>query len=156
VEQDLLQHAATTLWSFWNALHFAVRGMWLGMWLGPYYVMAIYVLLALGLVTTFPRKNIEVIKRLIELLALPPLWIFSGLWGAWWFFPRHGTNTPEPAGGLFIPVLACAIAVPIVGIALVHRLAGARAFTTIFVLANTYLAGCFLIMSLIMSVRYWP
>jgi len=126
--KDVGETLSTFVWFFVQSI--TVGG------LGVFWFLVPFVLLVSIMVWKFPRKEIKV-RGLVSLLILPFLWIFIGIWGAyfWLDWQTAGATNPE---WVQIPINTVLPLSAVVGVLLIIFLKGARAFAAAFTIANLY------------------
>lgn len=117
------------LWRFYSDLCLITIKLGLWFWV-PYAV------LCGALVWTYPDKESTVHSKLTLLAALPLVWIFVGLWGAYFSFDyEEGPHNPH---WVAYPIYLGTAAYLGCAVGLIAYLRGARRFASSFAFLNLY------------------
>jgi hypothetical protein len=128
-----MSHAVATLNRFlWFLLQtIAVGGI------GFLYFAVGIAIVAIIMWATCPDQKAPDRGSFWELLWLPAIWIFVGLWGAWFWYEWEFGKPPNP-GWVFYAHKAAPFVMILVAAYLIWRLRGARLFVATFAVANFY------------------
>ena len=128
-----MSHVIATLTAFfWFLVQaFAVGGI-------GFSFFAIGIIVAAGIMwMTCPDQRAPDRGSFWELIWLPVIWIFVGLWGAW-FWRAWEKNPPANPDWVFYPVKAAPVLMVMLTLFLIWRLRGARMFVATFAAVNFY------------------
>ena len=103
---------------------------------GVIWIIAFTIILFLLAVWKFPKSS-EARKRLPLLFILPLIWIFPGLWGAYFWYDWHSDAPPNP-GWVQWPLYGSLIVYGVTFIVLLMKMNGARIVTALFGVWNLY------------------